>query len=83
MADPATFLASHSVLRTLFPLRTACLFTDAQKHILFLNILYYYLINIVKCITILNMISFYKSTYCPFNALRVNKSERYADESNC
>ena len=59
MADPATFLASHAVLGTLFSSENS-LFIQLWKRRIFLS-LYYYLINIVN-IQIWSLNLFFKTT---------------------
>ena len=55
VGDPATFLASNSILGPYFPLRTACLFTDIllPHH------------NIANIQIVLSLYFFSKATRCP------------------
>ena len=48
MADPATFLASNSVLGPYFCLRTACLFSHGKIQSIFHLLLCHHLINIIN-----------------------------------
>ena len=66
LADPATFLASNSVLETLFSSETS-LFIHLRDRYIFLS-LYYDLINIVN-VEILSLNFFSRTTQCPTKTL--------------